>query len=219
MTLPRPATYAHRPWRRLVLCLLLLSIVQAAPAQQLRLELADGSRVRIEGTSSINTFTCEAAGIEGDGYLVGEARPGHRSVVAHVYVPVRQFDCGNPRMDADLRDALQAREHPQIRFRLRDARLIPGDGASGDDAGRFVLNVEGWVEIAGNARPVALRVEGRRLTDSSYHATGHLPLRMTDFGIEPPTALLGLVKVRDQITVHFDLVATNNAYRYITTRR
>lgn len=221
MRSPHPYSFVHRSWSRCLPCLLglVLCTVPVVSAQQVRLELADESRMRIEGTSSVNAFDCEADGIEGNGSLARDARPGHRSVVAHVYVLVEQFDCGNPRMNADLRDALQAQEHPQIRFQLRDVRLISEDASSGEGAAHFVLAVEGWVEIAGNARPVALRVEGRRLTDKAYHATGSLPLRMTDFGIDPPTALLGLIKVRDHITVHFDLIANQHPYPYITTRR
>jgi hypothetical protein len=31
---------------------------------------------------------------------------------------------------------------------------------------------------------------------------------MSDFNVEPPTALLGLIKADDELTVKFDLIAT-----------
>ena len=36
--------------------------------------------------------------------------------------------------------------------------------------------------------------------------TGSTRLRLTDFGIEPPTKFFGLVRVHNEIDVHFDLI-------------
>jgi hypothetical protein len=51
-------------------------------------------------------------------------------------------------------------------------------------------------------------VQGQQRADGTYQATGSLPLLMSDFGIDPPTAMFGLIKVHDQITVRFKLIAT-----------
>jgi hypothetical protein len=39
------------------------------------------------------------------------------------------------------------------------------------------------------------------------HGQGSLQVRMTDFGVEPPTALFGLVKAHDDILIRFHLMA------------
>jgi len=54
---------------------------------------------------------------------------------------------------------------------------------------------------------VRLTLQGRRLESGRMHAQGTLPIQMTDFNVEPPTAMLGLIRVRDEITVHFDITA------------
>ena len=41
--------------------------------------------------------------------------------------------------------------------------------------------------------------------DGSIALTGSLSLLMTDFGVEPPTAMLGMMKTADQVTVKFEL--------------
>ena len=38
------------------------------------------------------------------------------------------------------------------------------------------------------------------------HVRGSYVIRMTDFGVRPPRRFGGLLRVRDQITVHFDVV-------------
>ena len=38
-----------------------------------------------------------------------------------------------------------------------------------------------------------------------FRLRGGLPLRMTDFGIQPPVALFGLIRARDELWVSVDL--------------
>ncbi|MDX1545740.1 MAG: YceI family protein, partial [Rhodothermales bacterium] len=92
--------------------------------------------------------------------------------------------------------------HPEIRFRLTGIVLeAPADGAD------YRLRVSGRLALAGAERSVSLPVQAHRRADGTYRASGHLPLVMSDFGIDPPTAVLGLVRAHDRITVRFDLVA------------
>lgn len=182
----------------------LLSGAQMATSQ-IRLRLAEESQLWIEGSSSVNTFTCDAGTIDGTGFLETEASPDSREAVAELTVPVQQFDCGKSRMNQDLYDALKAKTYPQIRFRLSKAELA----APTTDTGAYPLplRVTGRLTIAGEERPVTLAVQGHQQPNGTYQATGSLPLLMSDFGVDPPTALLGLIKAHDAITVHFNLIA------------
>jgi hypothetical protein len=68
--------------------------------------------------------------------------------------------------------------------------------------------------IAGTERLVSLTVQGQQRANGAYQATGSLPLLMSDFGIDPPTAMLGLIKAHDEITVRFKLIATAQERHY-----
>lgn len=198
---PQARTYHVFLYALMVLAPLLSGAQRAT--SQIRLTLADESQLWIEGSSSVNTFTCEAGTIDGTGLF--ETQATHSEAVAEVVVPVRQFDCGKSRMNQDLYDALKAETYPQIRFRLSKAELA----APATDTGAYPLplRVTGRLTIAGAERPVTLAVQGHQQANGTYRATGSLPLLMSDFGVDPPTALLGLVKAHDAITVHFNLVA------------
>ncbi len=56
-------------------------------------------------------------------------------------------------------------------------------------------------------RVVNLEVEGDLDESLRLHGWGSLDLKMTDFDVEPPTALFGLVKARNEITIRFHLIA------------
>ena len=48
-------------------------------------------------------------------------------------------------------------------------------------------------------------VVAERVARDRFRLRARLPLRMTDFGVTPPTALFGMVKAKDDLVVTFDL--------------
>jgi polyisoprenoid-binding protein YceI len=63
----------------------------------------------------------------------------------------------------------------------------------------------GSLTIAGTEKTVNMDVVTKRLTDGSLRADGELALKMTDFGVKPPTALLGTLRTHDDVKVKFQL--------------
>lgn len=182
--------------------------------------LAPESRLRIEGTSTIDTFTCEAETIAGSGQLQGsrdvpgeKSRIGSEEASVELIVPVTSFDCGKARMNRDMYEALKASSHPEIGFLLDGVEVVN----SNSDGEEYNLRATGRLRLAGEERQVTVSVRGSNLPDGRLRATGAVDLLMSDFGITPPSALLGLVRARDQITVAFDLFgvreAVTQAYR------
>lgn len=167
-----------------------------------RVVLLPGSQLWIDGSSTVNSFTCDANEIFGYGVL--EDARNDRDAEVEIAVPVRQFDCGKRRMNQDMYEALKADEYPTIEYVLDDARLLTGVPEPGDE---FSIQTRGRLTIAGAEREITMVVKGERLSDGTYRVEGSEPLAMSDFGVDPPTALLGLVKAHDRIVVRFDLVA------------
>lgn len=156
----------------------------------------EGSWVWIEGRSTVNQFTCTATRLAGQGMVEADG-----TIIGQLIVPVRGFDCGRAAMNRDLQEALQADRFPEIRFEPERVEMLEQPAA---DSGR--LDVAGALTIAGTTRRVRLTVTGQLLPSGRAHLTGSLPLKLTDFNVKPPTALLGLIRVHDRIAVHFELV-------------
>lgn len=185
------------PFAIVVLMLTLASGWRFAAAQTTFLP-APESRIRIEGTSTLDAFTCETAEVVGEGEI-GRTDKVAAMPVAELKASVHSFDCGKARMNRDMRAALKADEFPEIAFEVSDVRILEPSGNG------ITLRVAGRLTIAGAERDVELDVEGSRLADGRVRAYGEVGLRMTDFGIQPPTALFGLVRAHDPIKVSFDL--------------
>lgn len=170
------------------------------------------SRFWIDGTSNVNHFTCTSEEMDGKGVIqtqgVSEvslttSNTNHKNRV-EISIPVRGFDCGKKRMNADLYDALQASSFPVIFYRLSDASLLT---VPDQPNGWYLLQTSGVLTIAGSERKLDLIAEGRLISDGIFQVRGEADVRMTDFGVRPPTALLGVVRANDQIKIRFDVVA------------
>ncbi len=166
-----------------------------------RYEALPESRIWIDGRSTAGSYSCEGSRVVGFGQL---AEGSDRSVQVEVAVPVRSFDCGMRQMNADFTSALKAEAHPAISFSLRHVAWSAGSYSSNS---WVPISANGDLEVAGETKRVNLRLEGQRQATGLVRIRGSHPLRMTDFGVEPPSGLLGLVRSRDEIVVRFDLRA------------
>lgn len=187
---------------------------QTAPHQ---VELVSGGKLWIEGSSTVSSWTCEADDLDGEALIqgLGDSERDNRSPDAVVEPRVRlsarveSFECGRARMDRDFYEALKGAEHPEIVFDLVEAQVVRLP-ASADEWYRLV--VRGNLSIAGTTRLVEAEVSGREVGAGRFQVRGSKPLTMTAFGVQPPVALLGLVKAHDAIEVHFDLVAEPSSF-------
>ena len=59
--------------------------------------------------------------------------------------------------------------------------------------------------IKGVRRRYSVTIKEARFTDDVLIIVGVLDLKMSDFGIEPPTAMFGMIKVYDELSIDFNL--------------
>jgi hypothetical protein len=157
------------------------------------------SRVTVEGTARIyGDWDCKGDAIvravPGEGLESVPGFPGGIQNVA-VTVPVADIVCNDDIVSNRFREALKYKEYPEIHFNMH-AYVLEEDGKA---------EVKGKFTIAGMTRDVDLEAKLTPLPQNALSIAGNLEILMTDYGIEPPEALFGLVKVRDNISVKFDL--------------
>ncbi|HYO75854.1 MAG TPA: YceI family protein [Thermoanaerobaculia bacterium] len=118
-------------------------------------------------------------------------------------VQVTTLRCGNRQMERDMYRALRADAFPSIDFRFQN---LVGGIRHDIDGGSYHATIAGVLSLAGARRNVTNDVEAQRIARDRFRLRAKLPLRMTDFRITPPTALFGVVKAKDDLVVHFDLI-------------
>ncbi len=177
----------------------------------------EDSRLWIEGKSNVNTFECMAREYTAEAILPefdtpqidenSDALSTEDNVSITVGIKVEGFECGRSRMNRDLNDALKSDEFPEITFTLKNASAItiPEDITDG-----FEIEVDGSLTVAGVTRAISFTSNGFIMNDGRIRAIGSKQIKMTDFNVDPPTALLGMVRAQDELTVLFDLIGERN---------
>jgi len=184
----------------------LLTVAGSLHAQSVRLAVSPESKLWIEGGSNLHDWSCKASSIEAaievDESFVKTTTVASTSLKkVQVKVPVRNLKCGNGKMDNNLYKALKADDAPEISYILATFDVVPG--AEKDS---FTVKAVGALTVAGTEKTVNMDVTAARLPDGGVRAEGALALLMTDFGVKPPTALLGTLRTDNKITVKFSLL-------------
>jgi hypothetical protein len=183
--------------RNVLLSGLLIAVVGLVGwASMERFSFASGSRIWVEGTSTLHAWTCNAPQINGTLDATSNETGITGITGLTVAVPVSALDCDNGTMNGKLRDALGA---SGIGFTLNDARV------GNVNNGRFAVEANGLLTIRNTTRSYRIAAEGREVGNGQYRFTGSVPITMSDFGVRPPTALLGTIRTGDRVTVHFDV--------------
>ena len=147
----------------------------------------DSACITISGTSNIHPYTASTSTVR----LT-------RAVEAfEIAIPAATLTSPREGLDKNMHEALKVKDHPDIVFRL--LRFEPGSGAAGTLRGIGVL------QIAGVEREVSLDVTTQR-EGSTLKVQGRVRLLMTDFGIKPPTAMLGMLKTDPKVAITFEAV-------------
>lgn len=185
--------------------LALVPLLAAATPANTVLTLQPASTLTVAGTSTVRSFSCGARAFATDVATTGAGAvaavlAGERAVTgAELAVAVAALDCRNGTMNAHMAKALKGSQHPTIAFRMtgyESARAA--DGATG--------TVTGVLTLAGMQRTITMQGGATAGAGGALRVTGTHALRMTDWGITPPSLMLGSMKVGDEVKVSFDLL-------------
>lgn len=186
---------------------LLALLASTARAQETsRVAVAAESKLWIEGTSNLHGWACRTQELDATVELDAAAAallsvaPPKALKRVQVKVPVKSLKCGHGAMDNNLYKALNADATPEISYIMATFEAVAGETKDS-----FSLKTVGTLTVAGKERSISMEIVATRLADGTVKATGMVPIKMTDFGIKPPTAIFGRLKTGDDIKVNFEL--------------
>lgn len=170
-----------------------LFIIAAISAAAGTVTLEPDSTLVVEGSSTVRDYRCAAGALESTITTRPDAGIAGLVEAARVSIPVAQLECGNGKMNDHMRKALLAKDHPNVVFELASYTL------NGADA-----TLVGELTIAGTTKtiemPATIVDEG-----STLRVQASSRINMSEWGVKPPSLMLGTLKVRDAVTIAFDV--------------
>lgn len=126
-----------------------------------------------------------------------------RPPLMNVSIPIRSFECGREAMNRDMYEALRADKQSNIQYMFYRIQSISLNKEN--QTKKFRLRTTGAIGMANVAQTVEFPVTITQEDDLSFRVSGSIDMKMTDFGVEPPTAFFGLIKAYDEITIEFTM--------------
>ncbi len=172
--------------------------------------IEDNSRLSIEGSSNVNTFECNSNDKSAP-LSVGISTSSNGDTLlltnAGILLRTKTLDCNNTKMNSDLCAALKAEQYPSIKIDLLG--VITKDGSRFDDIENEWKTVKALAAftITNVTKRVVMEVRVRRIEDGKFRFMSHKEVKMTDYNIQPPEALFGMIKVNNVINITMDITA------------
>jgi hypothetical protein len=165
----------------------------------------DTARISIAGTSNVHAWTASTSDVRitdvrlavpltGPNAWDAIAEPGAVEAFA-IAVPAASLTSPKDGLDKNMHKALKVKEHADITFRL--TRFEP--------VAEGTFQAAGILAVAGVEKEIAFSVNVER-TGTTLSIRGKVPIVMTEFGIEPPKAMLGMLRTDPKVTVQFETV-------------
>jgi polyisoprenoid-binding protein YceI len=188
-----------------------IALATGAFAQNLtRFEAKPGTKLKMEGTSSIHDWSAESGIVGGvmelDSAFLADptaAKPGKIPAKVEAIIPVRQLKSSSGKsMDDRMYQEMKMQQFPRIEYRLTELTLKETPKSAN---GPFLFDSTGNLTVAGVTNKVSFPITMTR-TDKMLKTTGNTSVKLTSFGMKPPTLDLLAVSIRtgDDVKITFD---------------
>jgi hypothetical protein len=168
-----------------------------------RLSVHSLSTITIVGKTNVNKYECAIAHYTGTDTLLLQAERGKGAQFSkgRVKLQAAGFDCGMRAMTKDFIKTLKADQYPDIVIEfISFERAIHFDKESEKFKGKINISLANTVVES----DIQCGIE--KDNKGWFHLVGSRNFKFSDFKLEPPSHMLGMVKVNENLNVNFHLV-------------
>lgn len=169
--------------------------------------VAKKSSVKVDGTSTLHDWTVKSDSISGTASFPGrwnkkgDLRPDLQNKTEQpafdATIQVKTLTSGESGMDDTMFDAMNKDKFQTITYKLTSATLKDTDPSHGV----YRYDTTGDLTVHGVTQKISMVLTVQQLAKERVTISGKTDLKMTQFKIDPPTAMLGMIKSGNKITV------------------
>lgn len=160
------------------------------------------NKVSVLGTSTIHDWESEVTQVECTGSMDVQKNQLADIKDVNVKIPVTSIKSTKGRiMDSKTYEAFNHEKFPFIQYKLINAKITP----SGSE---YIVTATGNLTMAGTTKTIEIIANAKVLSNGDVQISGLRKLNMLDYKMTPPTAMMGTIKVGEEITVKFETTLT-----------
>jgi hypothetical protein len=180
--------------------LLLLSLTAASTIEERGKWIIDyNSQLMIHGKTNVSNFTCFISCYNSTDTLNYELDTKTKNLIFDknkMVIPVFNFNCGNSMITKDFRETVNVDQYPYLIIAFLSLnRNVDDDLATG----KMEITLAGIVKTA----TVNFNIKPK---GDFIQLTGRHGVAFSDFNLKAPERMLGLVKVKEDLLVEFNLL-------------
>lgn len=177
-----------------ILTLVLLALI-ILPGRSQSLDKLKAFSMAIHGSSTLHDWESKVIKGSWNGSLTLDDSKKLSVHKAELTIMVKDIQSEHGRiMDGKTYEAFNSDQYPNIKFVMKNATQNNNQ-----------LTVEGSLTMNGTTKPITLNLISKPLANGDIQFSGSYSLKMTDYKMVPPTAMMGTIKVGDEVTLKFDL--------------
>jgi len=159
--------------------------------------------IKVLGSSNVHDWVMTSTAMESQGEFTFE---GAALSALHAFkfsLAFTSLKSEHTTMDNRTYKSVNAKKYPTISYKLTSARV------STTEKNKYLVKTKGELTIAGVTQPITMDVTALINADNTITCTGSEKIKLTDYGIKPPSFMLGAMKVANDLTVQFNLIYKN----------
>lgn len=159
------------------------------------------STLQVAGKTNVNSFTCSTTYCGKDSLVLREG--GGKSVFEKglVTLDATAFSCGMQMMTNDFNRTIKSKEHPNINIEFLSFERVPVYGCKEEQLKGLMK-----ISLGGVTKTFSITCTLETTSKGLVHLTGGREFTFSDFSLEAPSRMMGMVKVNDTLTVTFRLI-------------
>lgn len=156
--------------------------------------LSGSQQFTVSGTSTIHDWDMVATEkIAGVIKLTSENAKLNSIQALTINLPVQSLKSGKSAMDKNTYEALVEDKYPTIKFEMTEFISVKGN----------VVQIKGKLTIAGTSKTIPLTATYTQ-SSNAISFKGSFDILLTDYNVQPPTAVFGTIKTGNELTLKFE---------------
>ena len=156
--------------------------------------------ISVTGTSSLHDWEMKSGKVKVDALIT--VNNDKVSVTALSFsMPVETLKSGHSMMDKNTYKAMDTKKNPNIMFVFTSVTSVTSSGVN-----TYLFKGAGKLTIAGTTKLTDMVATLKyNPADKSLTFIGTKKIKMSEYGVKPPTAMLGTIKTGDAISINYNI--------------